>query len=67
MLIVAQLNGWVGVTEFGSAFQHPFCGRKHSGGRDLLKRLVVLLQGRCHYQIEGKITSVLLFVLASRK
>lgn len=59
------MGGWVGVTEFGSAFQHPFCGRKHSGARDLLKRLVVLLQGRCHYQIEGTITSVLLFVLAS--
>jgi len=29
------------------------------------KRLVVLLQDRCHYQIEGEITSVLLFVFVS--
>lgn len=48
-----QFNGCVGVTECGSAFQHPFCGRKHFEGREkacgVISRQVSLSDWRKDY------------------
>jgi len=38
--VMSFLLQCVGVSAFGSAFQHPFCGRKHSGGREKARRVI---------------------------